>query len=186
MRTKTLRLEDEIEEIEGEVIPELEELHEEIVEEAREACDSKAEASEFVQRNEQVKQQIGFYKELVSRFEEWTNENPDARFEVRELTAHEKAQVEDEARDASFELDQQTGQFRGTPRQGYARILEAQHSVVHIPDVSEAPDSPEDIGELPTNVFDWLHDEIDSLNTGTAEVDLSDYSLEKAFSDSGN
>jgi len=185
--TRKIPLAEEVESIENETISDLKELHEEIREKARENCDSYAEADSYIQKNEQVRQQIAFYRDLKSRFEDILKDDEDARFVIKELTAHEAAQATDRTREESFDIDPQTQQLTGVPKEETGKILFASKAVVELPDAYENDETSklEDVRNLPNNVFKWLWDEIDAHNTGKHEQDLSDFSLRGAWEETG-
>jgi hypothetical protein len=183
VRKKKISLEGEVDEIENETIPELRELHEELKEKCA-ATDDPQEIAQFQKQSDRLEQQARFYKGIAETFREWLDEDPTAAFVIKELTADEKAFVVDEARNESFKVDAQTQQWEGTPRTEYAKKLTAQRAVVETPDVGEAPDEPEDIGDLPSNIFDWLFEEIDAHNTGGTEVELEGFTLSGALKNS--
>lgn len=190
VKERKLVLADEADKIEDETIPELLELNEEVIKEAKENCDSWAEADAYTQKNDEIEKQVKHYRALAERFREWDDEDPGARFVITELTGSENALITDKVREESFEMDERTQQFEGVPKQGAAKVLSVKHSLAETPDVEETGDVRDggefDPGHLPNAVLQYLYDEIDDLNTDPYEVNLEDFSSVKTAFEKAN
>jgi len=184
VKKRKLVLSEEAEKIEEETIPELLELNEEVIEEAKENCDSWAEADAYTQKNDQLEDQVKYYRALAERFREWDDEDPGARFVINELSADDNAAITDRVREESFEMDARSQQYEGVPKEAAAKVLSVKHSLIEVPEVEETEDVHGDDGEfypghLPDAVLQYLYDEVDDLNTDPYDVDLEDFSSVK-------
>lgn len=107
-----------------------------------------------------------------SKLEDWG----DGEFTIREMTYGEVMLCQDEVQQESFDIDVQTGQLDGVPRNGYYNIKVLETAVVDMPNDPDLT-GPED---LPQRIGQWLFNEVDEFNMRGGE-DLGNTSLEEAI-----
>lgn len=168
-------LDDAVDEVKSEAA-EVEEEYDELQQRAADGDDVGAELRELDERWDALE---ASYDHLTSRraalqakVDEW---GEDARFVVKELTYGELMRAKDEVQNASYELNEVTGEYEGVPRDGYYRVEVLQLAVLQTP--QGCPNDPKELG---FHVGDWLWNKVDDLNT-TPGTDLGNSSLREAL-----
>lgn len=175
LNRRTIDLGDEIEEIRGEDIPTLVDTREEVVTGLEEEYDDwkdvpnddLADVSRLEEKIKELRGRADLFEDIVERCDD------DAEFVLEELTAAQKYAISDEVNEESFEVDMQTRDIRGVPKQGHGMVLTLDAVVESAPDYLER--KYDTVGDYPGRLTDWLESEADDLLTSGAEADLEDF-----------
>lgn len=170
--TKTIRLEDRVEEIEND-LEEVENEQEEIVQEAIEAEENGEEISseKEVRFDDLEVDRVELNGELESinrTLEDWE----DGEFEIRELSYGQVQRISDDVLEKSFDVDVATESLSGSPKQGYYEIQILKEAIVDAPD--NAPDNPADYPQL---IGEFLFDKVNAFNT-VGDTEMGNMSLQ--------
>lgn len=150
--TKAVDLQDEVARLEDEI--------EDVLEKAEE-LDEDTEAFEDADADFKA------YSIERDKFEEYAEELDSTEFTIRELSFGELMHIRDEVLAVSSE----------SPREGLYRVKIMETAVENSPDGMS--DDPKD---WPPTIAEWVYDEIDQMNTGMDEENLSQYSLKEKMS----
>jgi len=178
LNEREVDLREEVKETEEEAIPELNELRDEIIDEATDKYDDWKEVPKsYMADVQQLEEKVKELRGRVEMFSEIIDESDEPVFVLRELSAAQKYRIVDDVTEKSYDVDLQTGDWDGAPLQGHGVILTLEEVVV------EAPDSlPDNVGDYPSRLTDWLEDEVDDLLTSGSEVDMEDFTdFKEAF-----
>lgn len=170
--TKTVRLEDRIEELEQE-ITDIEDRQEEIVRKSVEAeqrgeeIDSDLE-DEFDELEADRVEKDGEMQTMERTVNNWGS----GEFEIKEMTFGQVQKISDDVLDKSFDIDMQTQDMSGTPKEGYYQIAVLREAI------EESPNSaPSDPADYPTTVGEYLFEKVNALNT-VGDTEMGNSSLE--------
>jgi len=184
--TKTIDLQDKVDEIRNDTIPQLVDTREEIVTDLEDEYDDWKEIPN--DRIADVTQLEDKVKELRGRAELFENVveecGEDTEFELQELSAAQKYRIVDEVNEASYEVDLQTQDIRGVPKRGHGMIRTLDEVVVSAPDYLE--EEYDTVGDYPSRLVDWLENEVDELLTSGSEADVEDFTTLKERIGSNN
>jgi hypothetical protein len=181
MVTKTVNLQERVEEVENERLPEISERQEEIVSEAQdyeEGGDSIPASleDEFDELESERVEISGEAKTLKRAIQDWEG----AEFQLQELTFGQVQQISDDVMEQSFEVDVQSQNMTGAPKQGFYQIEVLRRSIASTP-----PEAPDDPAEYPTAIGEYLFERVNALNT-VGDTDMGNSSLrERMKSNSG-
>lgn len=181
MVTKTVNLQERVEEIENERLPEIAERQDEIVEEAQEYESNKETIpsgleSEFDELEAERVEISGEAKTLKRTIEDWDG----AEFQLEELTFGQVQQISDDVMEQSFEVDMERQNMTGTPKQGFYQIEVLRQSIAATP-----PGAPDDPAEYPTSIGEFLFDRVNALNT-VGDTDMGNSSLRERMQSSSD
>lgn len=121
---------------------------------------------------ESIKARFNSLRQRLSAFERFAEDVEGDEFVVKEMTFGELMRARDEVSQASYSMNQQSGQVEGVPRDGYYRIKVLEFGVKDAPQGAPPPK------DYPYHVGDWVYNAIDELNTG-GEADTGNLSLEE-------
>ncbi len=104
-------------------------------------------------------------------------------FRIQELSFGQVQAVQDDMMQASFDLDVQSQNVEGTPREGYMKLELLREAIVDWPidaptDESGVGGPTPEPGDYPEPVAEWLYNRVDAFNT-TQEEQLENLSLEE-------
>ena len=171
--TKTIDLEDRIEDIDEE-LEEIEERQEEILKESIEAENQGEEVDDELE--EEFDELEGDRVELEGE-RETLNTTVDGWdggvFEIEELTFGQVQRISDEVLEESFEFNVQSQDMTGTPKEGYYQIEILRAAVVNTP-----PGAPSDPAEYPTTIGEYLFEKVNAFNT-VGDTEMGNSSLEE-------
>lgn len=167
LHTETVALGDRVDELQDEIESVHEERDEllEQYENATTADERDSIESEYNSIEEErvvLETEQNRFKDIMERSTE-----DDPTFIIEELTYGEMQKIQDEVTTASFDVDVDAQDLDGAPKSGMMRSLFLQDSVVKTP--SGLPNNP---GDYPQVVMEWLYEKVDVLNTrGQTEVE---------------
>jgi chorismate mutase len=134
--------------------------------------DARSRIESLVERyNEKVKNHAASAETFSHYAEQWGG----SEFVVKEPNANELAYTVDETRAESLEIDFETGDVEGTPREMYSQILALRNGVIDSP--AQAPD---DVGELPGRIMQLLYERLDDIGAPD-DAELGNMSLREAM-----
>lgn len=122
-----------------------------------------------------------YWEEISGYYEEKVNS---VSFKVRELTFGQLQRVSDDMMEESFEVDVQTEDIEGTPRQGFYQTELLKEAIESWPE--GAPTTKEfrveqpQPGDYPIPVAEWLFERVDAINT-TGDTEMGNSSLKEAM-----
>jgi hypothetical protein len=174
LQEEVIRLDEEVDQIRDEAIPELEDLREDILNEATEDVgDWKEVDDEYIADVEEINDRVKSLRGFVELFQDLLDEDPAARFVLRELSAAQHEKIVDNVNEKSYSVDPQTRQIEGIPKSGHGRILALGEAV------QEAPDPlPDEVGDYPMRLKNWLWEQVERLNSAGGEQ-VEDFSVQE-------
>lgn len=175
--TKTISLEDRVEEIEGE-LEEIEEDQEEIMQEALEAekmgedVDPDLEQDFDDLESERVELQ-GELESLQRAIDSWDG----GEFEIQELTFGQVQRISDDVLEQSFEIDMRRQDMTGAPKEGYYQIAILREAIEEVP-----PGAPSDPADFPTAIGEWMFEKVNAFNT-VGDTEMGNSSLKERMTE---
>jgi hypothetical protein len=181
-RSYTLNVNDRIEELE-QSLSDVEERRDEIVEIASQqekyGSDLEEEYNDLEARRVELQ---GELQEL-----QWTVENyGGGTYKIRKLKYGDLQRIQDQVTEESLELDIESENIEGVPREGRYKILVLRESIVDQP--ADAPTREDgrrrDVpapGKYEDTLAEWMYEKVNSLNT-TGSFDMGNLSLDEAIS----
>lgn len=171
--TKTLDLEERVEELEEE-LEEVSERQDEIVEESIEAEKMGNEVDEELEEefDDLESDRLEFEGELNTlkrTVDAWDG----GKFEIQELTFGQVQRISDEVLEESFDVDMQSQNMTGAPKEGYYQIAILREAILESPN-----GAPSDPADYPTAVGEYLFEKVNAFNT-VGDTEMGNSSLEE-------
>ena len=192
MRSKTVDIRAEAEEIRTSRLPEVEDAQDQLVAELKEEYEDfskvpDVEEKAFNALEEERIELEGQAQALENAVEAWDG----GEFVIQELTTGQIAHITDAVSEKSFDFDPHEGELKGgTPKQGFGKIETLRQAIVQWP--TDAPTRKDEHGntgpapaDYPYQVGEYLYEKVNSLNT-VGDTDMGNSSLRERMRSSSD